>query len=132
MNIAQGCFAIVVKKKEHVVWNCGFLKRMETRPGNVNVCTVKIRSNSLDQKIDSQSEMITKTTDLDIYRPFISAGYILLGANAEMKPIKVLRDTGASRLLLHGESYTVTSILSREVELGFVRTPLHIIHPKLD
>jgi hypothetical protein len=51
-----------------------------------------------DFSFDKRSQ---SDTVLEGYEPFLSDGYIsLLGQNAHSKPIKILRDTGASQSLL--------------------------------
>jgi hypothetical protein len=51
-----------------------------------------------DLSVDKRSQ---SDTVLEGYDPFLSDGYVsLLGQNAHSKPIKILRDTGASQSLL--------------------------------
>ena len=86
----------------------------------------------------------SKLNDTDVlledFKPFISEGSISLpGDQSSLRPIKILRDTGASQsLLLEGilplseSTYTGRNILLRGVELGSIEVPLHQVGLKSD
>ena len=77
---------------------------------------------------------------LEEFKPFISEGFISLpGDHTSLRPVTILRDTGASQsLLLEGilplsnATATGKSILLRGVELGCLDVPLHLIDLKSD
>lgn len=84
----------------------------------------------------SQSDSV-----LEKYSPFISEGCVSLVRDSctNFKPVKILRDTGASQsLLIDGilplseQTSSGDSVLLQGVELGFVKVPLHCIYLKSD
>ncbi len=82
---------------------------------------VKVKS---DRKVDKAN-----------YDPFISKGEVSVGN--EVKPITILRDTGALQTLivegivpLSDETYTGTSVLMQGIECGYVHVPLHRVELK--
>ena len=130
------------KKKGHIISECWVLKRkneqkVKTYP---NACsaiksTLQPLNNAEPQLKRSESEFL-----IEDYKPFISKGFVsLIGDNANLQPITILRDTGASQsLLLEGilplseKSSAGADVLIQGVELGFVRVPLHNINLKSD
>ena len=89
---------------------------------------VKTRSSSSDGLLCVESN--------EEYRPFIYDGLVsLVGEESNAKPIRVLRDTGASQsILLEGvlplseSTYTGGNVLLQGVELGVLSVPLHIVY----
>ena len=83
----------------------------------------------------SESEFIKEE-----FKPFVSEGFVSLkGDNANLHPIKIMRDTGASQsLLLEGilplsaETSAGASVLIQGVELGVIKVPLHFVELKSD
>ncbi|KAL5005408.1 hypothetical protein ScPMuIL_018864, partial [Solemya velum] len=77
---------------------------------------------------------------LEKYSPFISEGFVSLTSDiTNLKPVRILRDTGASHsLILDGvvplseETSSGSSVLLQGVELGFVNVPLHCVYLKSD
>ena len=74
---------------------------------------------------------------MEEYKPFLSQGYVSINNSKSAKPVKILRDTGASQtLLLEGvlplskKTFTGDSVLIQGLELGVIKVPLHKIHLK--
>ena len=76
----------------------------------------------------------------EVYEPFLSEGTIsLLHDKYITKPIRILRDTGASQSLILAEaiplsekSHSGKSVLIQGVECGLVTVPLHQVNLKSD
>ena len=76
----------------------------------------------------------------EVYEPFLSEGTIsLLHDKSITKPIRILRDTGASQSLLltdaiplSEKSHSGKSVLIQGVECGLVTVPLHQVNLKSD
>ena len=76
----------------------------------------------------------------EVYEPFLSEGTIsLLHDKSFTKPIRILRDTGASQslilaeaILLSEKSHSGKSVLIQGVECGLVTVPLHQVNLKSD
>ena len=133
------------KKKGHLISECFKLKRKndfdKTQP---HACAavrgdrealVSICSDTPDVQ-GSQSSSIDSMED---YKPFMSQGFVSLGDSSEIKPVQILRDTGAAQtLLLEGvlplseQTSTGGSVLLQGVELGVIDVPLHRISLKSD
>ena len=72
----------------------------------------------------------------EVYEPFLSEGTIsLLHDESITKPIRILRDTGASQYLIFAEaiplsekSHSGKSVLNQGVECGLVTVPLHQVN----
>jgi hypothetical protein len=76
---------------------------------------------------------------MEDYKPFMSEGFVSIDDNTAPKPIRILRDTGASQsLLLEGvlplsENTSVgATVLIHGVEFGCFNVPLHRIYLKSD
>ena len=76
----------------------------------------------------------------EVYEPSLSEGTIsLLHDKSIVKPIRILRDTGASQSLILAEdiplsekSHSGKSVLIHGVECGLVTVPLHQVNLKSD
>ena len=76
----------------------------------------------------------------EVYEPFLSEGTVsLLHDKSITKPIRILRDTGASQSLILAEaiplsekSHSGKSVLIQGVECGLVTVPLHQVNLKSD
>ena len=81
-------------------------------------------------------ENTTPVVKAEEFKPFISQGLIsLVGEENRAKPIKILRDTGASQSLmredvitLSPQSFTGSYVLIQGVESKVVSVPLHIVN----
>jgi endonuclease V-like protein UPF0215 family len=76
---------------------------------------------------------------MEDYKPFMSEGFVSIYDNTASKPIRILRDTGASQsLLLEGvlplsENTSVgATVLLQGVELGCFNVALHRMYLKSD
>jgi hypothetical protein len=76
---------------------------------------------------------------MEDYTPFMSDGFVSIDDTTAPKPIRILRDAGASQsLLLEGvlhlsENTSVgATVLLQGVELGRFNVPLHSIYLKSD
>ena len=86
-------------------------------------------------KVKSPVVQVSKSRFCDYmedYKPFMSEGFVSIDDNTAPKPIRILRDTGASQsLLLEGvlplsENTSVGAIvLLQGVELGCFNVPRH-------
>ena len=84
----------------------------------------------------------TSETDdvMEIYKPFLSDGSVSLNSDfAQSIPIKILRDTGASKSIILADTLPFsektssgTSVLIQGVECGFINVPLHNIYLSSD
>ncbi|XP_076842798.1 uncharacterized protein LOC143487636 [Brachyhypopomus gauderio] len=109
----------------HVIVACPVLKRKALRnPGAIKKVNAVSRVPSV----------VSSVPDVDpVFQPFIFEGCVSLSEMSEQKrPIKGLRDTGASVSLIlksvlpfSEESYCSTDVLIKGVELGVLRFPLH-------
>ena len=132
------------KKKGHLMSECWTLKRKEERRSQLssNACTAV--KNILKPVYLENSEVEVKRSESEFikeeFKPFVSEGFVSLkGDNANLHPIKIMRDTGASQsLLLEGilplsaETSAGASVLIQGVELGFIKVPLHVVELKSD
>ena len=123
---------------------CWTLKRKEERRSQLssNACTA-VKSNLKPVYLEN-SEVEVKRSESEFikeeFKPFVSEGFVSLkGDNANLHPIKIMRDTGASQsLLLKGilplseETSAGASVLIQGVELGFIKVPLHVVELKSD
>lgn len=67
-------------------------------------------------------------------KPFLAQGFVSLDDSRKTHPVKILRDTGAAKILfLDGvlpfseQTFTDRSVLIQGVELGVINVSLHII-----
>ena len=121
MALRSGPVCAYCKERGHLLSECWALDRKDKKKGNGLVTTSS-------QSLRSQSSETPNT-----FKLFISRGLVLIdGSNAEMKKIRILRDTGTSQSLLaegvldlSEQSATGETVLIRGVELGFTCVPLH-------
>jgi hypothetical protein len=71
------------------------------------------------------------------YKPFLSQGFVSINGYSDVKPVQILRDTGAAQSLLlesvlplSERTSTDKSVLLQGVELGVIDVPLHRIFLK--
>ena len=64
---------------------------------------------------------------MEDYKPFLSQGFVFIDGSSEVKPVQILRDTGAAQSLLlesvlslSERTSTDRSILIQDVELGVI------------
>ena len=76
---------------------------------------------------------------MEDYKPFLSQGFVSIDGSSEVKPVQILRDTGAAQSLLlesvlslSERTSTDRSVLLQGVELGVIDIPLHRIYLKSD
>ena len=75
---------------------------------------------------------------VDNYEPFISEGVVsLVGDESSSQKVKILRDTGATQLLILGSvlpltenSFTGANVLISGEEMGVLEVPLHEVNIK--
>ena len=70
-------------------------------------------------------------------KPFLSQGSVFISDFENAEPVQILRDTGASQILLlegvlplSDKTFTGDSVLLQGVELGIIEIPLPKIHLK--
>ncbi|KAL5012363.1 hypothetical protein ScPMuIL_010914, partial [Solemya velum] len=128
------------KKVGHVMSECYSLQRKEQRRKQSvpSVLAMSKPSQKLsdiveDSKVSVEIKSSESDSVLEKYSPFISEGFVSLTSDiTNLKPVKILRDTGASHsLILDGvvplseETSSGSSVLLQGVELSFVNVPLH-------
>jgi len=99
-----------------------------------NICSKVGKAN------EKVTEVLSGENCREEYKPFITEGYVSLVENAtQLKPIKILRDTGAGQsLLLEGilplsdQSSAGASVLIQGIECGTINVPLHVVNLKSD
>ena len=130
-------------KKGHIISGCFRLQRRngrEPKPLTSGSCgfTAPLYA-SKGKSPDVQTSMSSFCDYMEDYKPFMSEGFVSIDDNTASKPIRIIRDTGASRsLLLEGvlplsENTSVgATVLLQGVELGCFNVPLHRIYLKSD
>ncbi len=83
-----------------------------------------VKSSEDNDRLDSTS----------VYQPFLMSGFVSLSADSEVRPITILRDTGAAQSIIldsvlpfSAVTYTGSDVLVRGIELGCVKLPLHTV-----
>ena len=123
------------KKKGHIISECfkreNDEKRQNTSP---NACAAVQNKNR-----EALPRVQTKISDTHLkqYEPYITEGLVSLHkADANAKPVRILRDTGASQtLMLEGilplseSTSTHSDVLIKGVD-GVINVPLHKVHLK--
>ena len=123
----KDCWYLKKKDSKHTEKFIGAYDRTITakaEPINENLCESKA------------NDMMTEKSSLNDFLPFISEGFIALpDEKATQKPVKILRDTGASVTLiledllpLSEKTYTGQNVLLKGIEMGHVEVPLHHIN----
>jgi hypothetical protein len=76
---------------------------------------------------------------MEDYKPFLSQGFVSINGSSDVKPVQILRNTGAAQsLLLEGVlplsecTSTDKSVLLQGLELGVIDVHLHRIYLKSD
>ncbi|KAJ8051189.1 hypothetical protein HOLleu_04659 [Holothuria leucospilota] len=124
-------------KKGHTMANCFTLAKLKE---------TETASNALANVENSSEVVVTLRPNFndkikEEYLPFVSEGFISLDGNSAHPPvkIKILRDTGATQLLLldgvlplSDSTPTGANVLIQGVECGFISVPLHKINLKSD
>ena len=118
------------KRKGHLLSECWALEKKEKNKHRLN--SVMVMSVAGNENPSSGSIKEPPKEVHNVYKPFLSEGFVALHEREVPMPIKILRDTGASTLLLvegvlplSDQSATGDYVLIHRVELGFVRVPLH-------
>ena len=117
------------KRKGHVMSECWALKKKEKSKSKADLVVQKSRT------VQSKSTDGPSVESNDEYRPLISDGLVsLVGEESSVKPVRVLRDTGASQLPLLegvlpllGSIYTGSYVLLQGVGVEVISVPLHIV-----
>ena len=113
--------------------DCWQLKSNNQGPTKLTMTTVRTKEHHWQEAQDPTNKCVC-----DEYKPFISQGYVCSPGSAVKTPITILRDTGASQLLLlEGtlpltETFTGTEVLIQGVELEPIRVPLHEVELQSD
>ena len=102
--------------------------------------TLKTEPKSFIPKSEVSNDKCKYDFVQEVYEPFLSEGTIsLLHDKSITKPIRILRDTGASQSLILAESIPLSekshfgkSVLIQGVECGLVTLPLHQVNLKSD
>ena len=137
MVLRSGPTCAYCKRKGHLISECWALEKKENSKQKVNSVMV------MNAAGENPSSGINKSSFKEIqnvYKPFMSEGFVSLHEHDVIsKPIKILRDTGASTSLLvegvlplSGQSATGDHVLIHGVELGFIRVPLHKVFLQSD
>ena len=82
---------------------------------------------------------VSSSNSVEEYKPFLSQGFVSVNGSSDVKPVEILRDTGAAQSLLlesvlplSERTSTDKSVLLQSVELGIIDVPLHRIYLKSD
>lgn len=129
-------------KRGHIISQCFVRERDEARSkdeargqkSSPNACAA-VQTENCKSWVQTQ----TSETHLKKYEPYITKGYVSMHENdSNAKPVRILRDTGASQtLMLSGilpltdETSTHSSVLIKGVD-GIINVPLHKVHLKSD
>ena len=134
----------IVGKKGHVISECITRQRDQKAKGKEAfpnaLTTLKTEPKSFIPKGEVSKDKCKYDFMQEVYEPFLSEGTItLLHDKSITKPIRILRDTGASQSLILAEaiplsekSHSGKSVLIQGVECGLVTVPLHQVNLKSD
>ena len=132
------------RKKGHVISECITRQRDQKAKGKEAfpnaLTTLKTEPKSFIPKSEVSKDKCKSDFIQEVYEPFLSEGTIsLLHDKSITKPIRILRDTGASQSLiladaipLSEKSHSGKSVLIQGVECGLVTVPLHQVNLKSD
>ena len=132
------------RKKGHVISECITRQRDQKTKGKEAFQNALTNLKSEPMSFIPKSEISTNKCKSDfiqeVHEPFLSEGTIsLLHDKSFTKPIRILRDTGASKSLILAEaiplsekSHSGKSVLIQGVECGLVTVPLHQVNLKSD
>ena len=136
------CFCC--RKKGHVISECITRQRDQKAKGKEAfpnaLTTLKPEPKSFIPKSEVSKDKCNYDFVQEVYEPFLSEGTVsLLHDKSITKPIRILRDTGASQSLILAEaiplsekSHSGKSVLIQGVECGLVTVPLHQVNLKSD
>ncbi len=106
----------------HLISECRSWKQKNSSMKAKSVAFVK--SSEDNDRLDSTS----------VYQPFLMSGFVSLSADSEVRPITILRDTGAAQSIIldsvlpfSAVTYTGSDVLVHGIELGCVKLPLHTV-----
>ena len=93
------------KQLGHIVSGCPFLKRKREKEDGLKptgLTALKLKPKScVNDQIPVQAKVPETDSVTEIYKPFVSDDFLSLNGDfAQSLPIKILRDTGASRSLI--------------------------------
>ena len=132
------------RKKGHVISECITRQRDQKTKGKEAfpnaLTTLKTEPKSFIPKSEVSKDKCNYDFVQEVYEPFLSEGTVsLLHDKSITKPIRILRDTGASQSLILAEaiplsekSHSGKSVLIQGVECGLVTVPLHQVNLKSD
>ena len=132
------------RKKGHVISECNTRQRDQKAKGKEAfpnaLTTLKTEPRSFVPKSEVSKDKYRSDFIQEVYEPFLSEGTVsLLHDTSITKPIRILRDTGASQSLILAEtiplsekSHSGKSVLIQGVECGLVTVPLHQVNLKSD
>ena len=132
------------REKGHVISECIDRQRDQKAKGKEAfpnaLTTLKTEPKSFIPKSEVSKDKCKNDFVQEVYEPFLSEGTIsLLHDKSITKPIRILRDTGASQSLILAEtiplsekSHSGKSVLIQGVECGLVTVPLHQVNLKSD
>ena len=132
------------KRTGHIISECLHLKRKKEKQEGLKptgLTSLRSKPQSCVKEEDPiQTERPETDSVMEIYEPFLSDGFVSLNSDyAQSTPIKILRDTGASKSLILADTLPFsektssgTSVLIQGVECGFVNVPLHNIYSSSD
>ena len=133
------------KRKGHVLSDCFILKRdkkvkeKDALPNALTTLKTEPKCFTPKHKV-AKDKSSTSDFVQEVYEPFLSKGSIsLMDDKTSTKPIKILRDTGASQSLLLADVIPLSektssgqSVLIQGVECGLISVPLHHIDLQSD
>ena len=132
------------RKKGHVISECITRQRYQKAKGKEAfpnaLTTLKTEPKSFIPKSEVSKDKCDYDFVQEVYEPFLSEGIVsLLHDKSITKPIRFLRDTGASQFLiladaipLSEKSHSGKSVLIQGEECGLVTVPLHQVNLKSD
>ena len=133
------------KKRGHLISECFKLKRKnDFEKPQPHACTAfrndrKAFISSCSDTPDVQGSKSSFVNSMEDYKPFLSQGFVSIDGSSDVKPVQILRDTGAAQSLLlqsvlplSERTSTDESVLLQGVELGVIDVPLHRIYLKSD
>lgn len=123
---------------EHGHWksDCPVLKSKSLSGSNYPKPAALVATLCMGDLLDvgsvSPNYPITVSEHEEMYKPFISHGYVSLVGSETKVPVRILRDTGSSEsfilqsvLPFSDESYAGNNLLIRGIELSTLTVPLH-------
>lgn len=122
------------KKHGHVMTDCWFLQKKNGQKSTSALAYIK------QVPRFKQEDFLSPDEVHDGYKPFVSDGYVsLCDGSVPQKPIRILRDTGASQSLmlanvlpLSDKTTIGASVLMQGIECGSIEVPLHNVLLKSD